>query len=43
VKKKEETKISWAVAIAEKLKRQDRFPKKLFKPIKIKKYTIKII
>lgn len=38
MKKKGESKISWAVAIVEKLERQERFLKKLLKPIEIKKY-----
>lgn len=38
MKKKGESKISWAVAIVEKLERQERFLKKLLKPIEMKKY-----
>lgn len=40
MKKREEPKISWAVAIAEKLEKQKGFLKKSLKPIEIKKYTI---
>lgn len=40
MKKREEPKVSWAVAIAEKLEKQKRFLKRSLKPIEIKRYTI---